>query len=215
MKPRLLFLSLALLLSGTLAAQAPVRVACIGDSITAGSGSSDRPTRSYPAILGALLGEGFEVRNFGLGGRTLGKNADRPYWREDYFAESQAWQPDIVVVKLGTNDSKPHNWDAPGGATTFEADLRELLDIYQNLPNRPRVYVCFPAWAADNGMGIRQEVIAGQIIPIISRVAAETGAGVIDLQTTLYGAAHLLPDGVHPNDLGYVLLAREVWQRIR
>lgn len=209
----LLLLSVVLIGAGSVAAQSVVRVACIGDSITAGSGSSDRQTKSYPAVLAALLGERYEVRNFGIGGRTLLKNGDRPYWAENFFRESQDFRPDIVVVKLGTNDSKPQNWDAH--AAEFESDLREMLTAYRDLPNRPRVYVCFPAWITDNGMGIRENVVAAEVIPIISRVAAETGVGVIDLHTTLYGAAHLLPDGVHPNDWGYMLLARDVYERIK
>jgi lysophospholipase L1-like esterase len=214
MKKRILLLFSLVLLGGTGAAgQSVVRVACIGDSITAGSGASDRQSRSYPAVLAALLGERYEVKNFGIGGRTLLKNGDRPYWVEDFFGESQAWRPDIVVVKLGTNDSKPQNWDTHGAE--FEADLRQMLTTYRDLPNRPKVYVCFPARIADNRMGIRESVVAAEIIPIISRVAAETGVSVIDLHTTLYQAPHLLPDGVHPNDLGYVLLARDVYERIK
>ena len=52
-------------------AQAVTRVACIGDSITYGTGLSNRATQAYPARLQALLGEDYEVRNFGNPGRGM------------------------------------------------------------------------------------------------------------------------------------------------
>ena len=62
-----------------------VRVACVGDSITYGSGIPDREHNSYPAQLQKLLGDGYEVRNFGVSGATLLKNGDKPYWKEKAF----------------------------------------------------------------------------------------------------------------------------------
>ena len=201
-----------LIFTGTVSAQQAVRVACVGDSITAGSGSSDREAKAYPVILGQLLGDRYEVRNFGIGGRTLLKNGDRPYWNEAFLQESLDYQPDIVVIKLGTNDSKPQNWDTYG--VEFEGNLREMLTQYKNLPSRPKVYACFPSWIV-NDRQIRESVIVTDIIPIISKVAAEVGVSVIDLHTTLYGMPHLIPDGVHPNDLGYLMIAHDVYQRIK
>jgi len=50
----------------------PIKVACVGDSITFGSGASDRNITAYPAVLQFLLGsEKFDVLNFGLGSATV------------------------------------------------------------------------------------------------------------------------------------------------
>ena len=206
-------LLLLVLLSVSGYTQARVKVACIGDSITAGAGATDREKTSYPPVLGVLLGENYEVRNFGIGGRTLLKQGDRPYWNEGFFQESQDFQPDIVIVKLGTNDTKPQNWDSY--SVEFEGNLREMLSIYKNLPSQPKVYVCYPIWAAQAEWGIRESVIASQVIPIIYKVATELNVSIIDLHTTLYGMPQLLPDGIHPNDLGYVLLAKDIYDRIK
>ena len=194
-------------------AQHPLRVACIGDSITEGSGSSDRATASYPAVLQKLLGDGYVVGNFGRSGRTLLKNGDFPYWNDPNFAASQEFAPDIVVIKLGTNDTKPQNWEKYGAE--FAGDLRALVDVYRNLPSQPKIYLCYPVWAERVNFSIRPEVLTAQVIPAIDRVARERRLSVIDLQTTLYGMPHLLPDGIHPNDLGYILVARDVYQRIK
>ena len=213
MRKWFLLLAATVLLAATGTAQQKTKVACVGNSITTGVGAQDRANDAYPAVLGRLLGDRYEVRNFGASGYTLLKKGDRPFWNHKYFQESQAFAPDIVVIKLGTNDSKPQNWDTH--AADFKADLTELVAVYQKLPSKPKIYLCFPTWVANDKMTIREKVIAAEIIPIISEVANETGASVIDLHKTLYGMPGLVPDGVHPNELGYVLIAKDVYDRIK
>jgi len=84
-----------------------VRVACVGDSITFGAGVEDRDKNHYPAVLGGLLGTSFDVRNFGRSGATLSSSGDLPYRDTDEFKAATAFAPDVVVIKLGTNDTKP------------------------------------------------------------------------------------------------------------
>lgn len=71
--------ALALFLSWDAAAEAPVKVACIGDSITYGLGLEDRDRDSYPAQLQRLLGAEYQVGNFGKSGATLLRHGHRPY----------------------------------------------------------------------------------------------------------------------------------------
>lgn len=47
------------------------------------------------------------VRNYGVSGRTLPKKGDYPYWKEAAYNQSRNWGPDVVIIRLGTNDSKP------------------------------------------------------------------------------------------------------------
>ena len=95
----------------TVAAQtdSKTRVACVGDSITYGAGVAGRESNSYPAVLGKLLGDKYEVKNFGVSGATLLKKGDNPYWRQGAFKKATDFKPNIVVIKLGTNDTKPQN----------------------------------------------------------------------------------------------------------
>src|SRR4051812_42639772 len=53
------------------AGQPPRKVAAIGDSITAGAGTLNRTTDSYPSQLAQMLGDQWEVKNFGVTGATL------------------------------------------------------------------------------------------------------------------------------------------------
>ena len=88
-------------------------VACIGDSITYGSGISDRANDSYPAQLGRMLWEfdpQWQTRNFGVSGATLLRNGDKPYVQQGAYNQALAAEPDVVIIKLGINDSKSWNW---------------------------------------------------------------------------------------------------------
>ena len=71
------FLSLCFLLVTTTYSE-PIRVACVGDSITFGYGIKDRDKMSYPAQLGKRLGNKYEVRNFGVNGHTLLSKGNAP-----------------------------------------------------------------------------------------------------------------------------------------
>ena len=91
-------------------ASEPIRVACIGNSITYGAFIPNREMNCYPAQLQAYLGDGYEVKNFGASGRTILSKGDYPYSETDTYKASLEYQPDIVLIKLGTNDTKPQNW---------------------------------------------------------------------------------------------------------
>lgn len=186
---------------------APVRVACLGDSITFGHGVADRAKNSYPAVLGQLLGAKYQTKNFGNSGATLLKKGDKPYWSLAEFKQAGEDAPGIVVIKLGTNDSKPQNWKH---REDFAADLAALVDHFAALPSKPKIFLCLPVPVYRTQWGINEAVVAGEIIPLIKKVAAEKKAGVIDLHAALAGRPELFPDHVHPNAAGAKLIAQAV-----
>ncbi|RAW00651.1 GDSL-type esterase/lipase family protein [Pseudochryseolinea flava] len=191
--------------------QTTVRVACVGNSIT--EGSEIEAGKRYPDQLQELLGEKFQVKNFGLGGRTLLKRGEAPYWNEKYFKEVMSWSPRIIVIKLGTNDSKPHNWKYKD---EFEADYRAFIQAFKNqIPSKKKIYVCTPVPAFKSAWGISDKVIKEEIVPIIERVAKEEEVFLIDLYTPLLGKGEYFPDGIHPNAAGANLIADVVYQAIK
>jgi lysophospholipase L1-like esterase len=197
------------LVAGCLAARPAVaqviKVACIGDSITEGAGVDNQTVNAYPVVLGRLLGTNYQTRNFGVSGRTLLRKGDYPYWNEAAFRNATNYGPDIVTIKLGTNDSKPYNWRYKD---QFARDLRDLIDVFANLPSHPRVLVCLPVPAYAVNFDINPEVIKNEIIPILKQVAREKGAMIVDLYTELSGRPDLFPDNIHPNAAGAALIAR-------
>jgi lysophospholipase L1-like esterase len=198
----LLFLCVALVARG----EEKVKVACVGDSITAGAGIND-PKQRYPAQLQEMLGAGYEVRNFGVSGRTMLKKGDAPYWKEKAFAQAKEFAPSVVVIKLGTNDTKPQNWRFKD---EFAADAKAMVQEFQNLPGKPKVYLCHPVPAFPGNFGIRDEVIKNEVNPAVDQVAKETGAEVIDLYAALADHKELFPDKVHPNGEGAKLMAETI-----
>ena len=109
------------------------RAACVGDSITYGCFVPGQPWNSYPRQLGRMLGRGYCVGNFGYTNRTALKIADHPYTAEKLYRQSLAFQPDLVLLMLGTNDTKAINWNAEA----YARDLGELIENYKSLESRP------------------------------------------------------------------------------
>jgi lysophospholipase L1-like esterase len=96
-----------------------IKVTCIGDSITAGSGDWQSGGISYCDKLRALLGDGYQIMNAGLSANTMFKDgrendgSPRSYWSSQTWIDAQNSQADIYTIMLGTNDSKMINWDSP------------------------------------------------------------------------------------------------------
>jgi len=80
---------------------APVRVACIGNSITYGYTLSNPTLDSYPAQLKNLLGSDYDVKNFGVSSRTMLKKGDYPYWNEPEFDQALHLIPILSSFYLG------------------------------------------------------------------------------------------------------------------
>ena len=182
---------------------AAVRVACIGDSITQGSGAAKG--KSYPAQLQALLGPSWLVGNFGVSGRTLLKKGDFPYWKEKAYQNALNFKPDVVIIMLGTNDTKPQNWQHEA---EFVADYTELVKSFLALESKPRVYVCRPCPVPEPGNFGINETNVKEEIKRIDALAVEMKLGVIDMHAALADKPQLLPDRVHPNTEGAAELAK-------
>lgn len=191
----------------------PIRVACIGDSITEGAGTSHPVFESYPAQLGARLGTRYEVRNFGVSGSTLLDQGDKPYRRESAFITARAFNPDVVVIALGTNDSKPQNWVH---RDQFVADYVALIRQFRDLPSHPRILICqpMPAWPP-SAWGISPEIIAGDLHRMIAEIAAQENVKLVDLYAPMTKYHKFTPDHVHPDARGAAILAKTVAHAIK
>ena len=186
-----------------------VRVACVGNSITDGHGIDMATAYGYPAELQKILGNDYWVKNFGVSGRTMLKSGDQPYMKEKAWADAQAFKPDVVVIKLGTNDSKPQNWQHKD---EFRRDLKQMIEAL-----RPaRILLCTPIPAFKSTWDISDSVIVNGIIPIQKKVAKKYGLQVIDLHTLFAGESEkMLTDGIHPDQKGARRLAEIVADAIK
>ncbi len=185
------------LLGGVLAGcgrpPAHTRIACEGDSITFGHKVDDRENRSYPAQLQALLGVGYEVRNFGFNGATLLAEGDYPFIATQAAADAVAYDPHVVVFMLGTNDAKRWNWKK---RENFVANGVDLLGRHR--PSARRI-LCLPPPDFPDQIGIQEEILIEEVIPELREVALSSGAEVIDLHTPFLDKPEWFPDQVHPS----------------
>jgi lysophospholipase L1-like esterase len=143
-----------------------------------------------------------------VNGATLLKKGDKPWWNLKAFTDALVFNPNVVIIKLGTNDSKPHNWKHKG---EFTADLTALVDHFQGLDSKPTIYLCSPAPVAKDRWGINEKTVKGEVIPIAEAVAKAKGLTVIDVYSALKPHLNLIPDGVHPNAEGAKILAKTVF----
>ncbi len=213
-------LSLLAVVSYAQARSAPIKVACIGNSITAGFGIPEekRQTHSYPAVLGSLLGDDYQVTNFGISGRTMLREVKGAWINSSYPRKLEELVPDIITLKLGTNDSKMNNWTFK---ESFEDDLRTFIAEFRQINPKVKIYLCLPAPAFDlhtkvlsTGDGISGTRIFNEIIPIIQKVAKDEGLPIIDLQTPLVTHIEYFPDGVHPNEAGAAAIAQLIYEQV-
>ena len=187
------------------------RVACIGNSITDGSGIDMADLKGYPAQLQKMLGSDYHVKNYGVGARCMMSTSDHPYMKEQAWRDAKAFCPDIVVIKLGTNDSKDFQWNQ----AQYEQDYQLMLDTLRSLPSKPRIYLCNPIRAFRDKWGITDSVIVNGVIPSIQKIAKKNKLTVIDLHSVVTDKADMTSDMIHPNEKGAGRMAEAIADVIR
>ena len=187
------------------------RIACVGDSITYGYSISNRNRNSYPAQLGKMLGNQWSVRNFGVSGATLLQKGDNPYLKTLEFNLAHEFKPNIVVILLGTNDSKPVNWKYK---SNYIKDYITLINRFKKIGGNPNICVCYPVPVYSKPGSTSDRIIRNELIPMINKIASQTNVKIIDLYTPLSNKQNLFPDSVHPNAEGLKIIAKEVFNEI-
>ena len=212
---------IALLLLAALALSIPQmygqkkKVACIGNSITFGHGITDREHLHYPAQLQQYLGDGYEVRNYGVSATTMLLKGDFPYVTTSQYKESLEWQPDIVLIKFGTNDTKSKNWKYKDD---FMADYQAFIDSYRNLPSHPRIILLTPirCFLPLTDWDIRGDYVEQMVRPMIEELAYKNNLDIINMNNLLGNTwdAGLLPDKLHPSALGAGWMALKAYNHL-
>lgn len=191
-------------------AQSKIRIACIGNSITYGSGLANRDKESYPAQLQAMLGDGYEVSNFGVSGATMLKKGNKPYWNTSEYQKAIGFNPDLVFIKLGTNDSKLINRAA---MADFERDYKDMIQVFLKMPHHPKVVLLLPVKAfSEDKFGISGTYIKTNVVPSIQKLAYEEGIPVLDLYSLFADKEDLLADKIHPNAKGDGFIAKRLYE---
>ena len=207
-------LMLLLVLPMLAAAQEKIKVACIGNSVTYGYGHKDPKATSYPTQLQQLLGEDYDVRNFGHSGATLLSKGHRPYINLPEYKAALEFAPDIAIIHLGLNDTDPRNW--PNYRDEFYGDYINIIEALRNANPKVEVYVCQMTpifhWHRRFKSGTRDWY--HQIQELIPTIAEYGKFEIIDLSRYLYNRPDLMPDALHPDAEGAGIIARQVYSAI-
>ncbi|MBM0660059.1 GDSL-type esterase/lipase family protein [Capnocytophaga genosp. AHN8471] len=214
MKKQLLFISALVLGSLGWGQRKPIKVACVGNSITYGYGIENREQNSYPSVLQRLLGKGYKVENFGHSGATLLSKGHRPYIQQEEYQKALAFAGDIVVIHLGINDTDPRNW--PNHRNDFVKDYLTLISSFKKA--NPKAHIVIARMSPLSHRHPRFESGTrdwhAEIQQAIALVAQQTNAQLIDFHEPLYHFPQMLPDAVHPNAQGAAILAQVVYGAI-
>jgi len=190
------------------------RVAAVGDSITYDMYIAATEGDFYPEQLEDLLGEGYAVHNFGVSNYAAQSSSDFPYETTEEYEESLDFNPEIVIIMLGTNDTKATNWN---GADQFKEEYEALLKNYQDLTSVSRIILASPPPAF-----IENDVISGSIDPgvvinvrdVVEETADEFGLEFVDVYEEMQNHSEYFPDGIHPDEEGSEALAELFYQQI-
>ncbi len=180
-----------------------IRVACVGDSITCGT--------SYPDDLWLMLGSKYVIGNFGNNGATVFLNSTNPYMETPALKAAKQFQPQIVIIMLGTNDADPTLNESN---TVFVADYVKLVSQFEGLASKPKVWIVNPPPIFNNTVGLNGEFLVQSILPGIVQVSLSTGASVIDAYTPLVNHSAYFLDGVHPDVNGSMIVASTVYDAL-
>ncbi|MBN2235067.1 MAG: hypothetical protein JW706_07950, partial [Opitutales bacterium] len=189
--------------------EAEVKVACIGDSITAGYPNPG----GFPPVLDGKLPDNYTVVNYGKRGATaLGPGrGSSPYISTTEYANAIKSGAGIVVIMLGTNDSNNTSWVHE---SHFKEDLGKIVNNFLNLSHHPKVYLAstLPSFTTSEKINsLRIETLIG---PRIRDLSNELGVQGIDTFTHFIDKKSLFIDGTHPKSEGHNILAQVIHDAI-
>lgn len=200
-----------------------ITVACVGDSITQGTGSSTASKYSYPARLQELLGKGFKVVNCGKASSyVMGldsvynvKKSSPNLWYPNTaeYTKLKNSEADIVIVMLGTNDAR--SMTNPMAIDDFVSAYKALIADFQTIETKPEIYLSsmIPATNAD----ITNQGTVYILPDVIKGIAKELGLPFIPTHETLHDYYSVMldyNDRVHPNDESYPALAINFYNEV-
>ena len=182
----------------------PIRVACVGDSITEITG--------YPSDLQSMLGSNYSVGNFGVTGSTVLLNSWEPYMNQTAFQKAEDFDPQIVIVMLGTNDDlqslQPYN-------DSFEGDYATLINSFMQLPGDQQIYVATSPPILSNDTDLNPAYLNNVLIPKTQDLANQMNLTTINVHDAFgNNPAYFREDGIHPNSDGAQIIASQVYNAI-
>ena len=194
---------LALAFRGAIHAEETIRVACVGDSITEGSG--------YPFQLHLMLGSDYTVGNFGVSGSTVSLDSAKPYMNESKFKEALDFNPDIIIIMLGTNDANP---EITPNETGFDTDYSHLVSAFQQLEGKQLIWIAKSPPIFAHNSSYNNTILVTTFLPEIENLSDQLNLPTVDIYDVLRNRSEYFADGVHPTSDGAAVIAANVYDAI-
>jgi len=182
----------------------PIQVALVGDSITG--------DYTYPSDLQEMLGDNYSVGNFGSSGSTVSLSSWKPYMDQPVFQSALNFEPNIVVIMLGTNDDLQslHQYNQ-----TFQSDYAQLICAFQKLASKPQIWIATSPPIFSNSTDLSPAYMQNTIIPLTEGLAIHMNLPIINVNAAFGNqSSYFQSDGVHPNSQGSAFIANQVYLAI-
>lgn len=200
-----------------------LKINFLGDSITEGHGCSCEAARFSDRIAAEY---GAVTRNYGIGGTRLAHQntpSENPRHDLDFPSRVVEMAPDadVVVVFGGTNDfghgDAPFGTPADRTADTFCGALHELYTSLLEKYPAAQFVIITPLHRATECIPNMHGKVLKDYVEEIRRAAEYYSLPVLDLYAE-YGVQPAvpvmkdmyMPDGLHPNDAGHVILTNKI-----
>ncbi len=192
-----------------------IRIACIGDSITFGSEidamGNHRETDCYPARLPSLLGERYQVGNFGRPGARVRAQSKNPYLGSEQYRKALAFNPDVVIIALGINDAVDNPTESD-----FINGYQQLIEALKAVPSHPKIWMAglmpVSVWKANFSTIYPMHGVIGSWL---EQIARNNRLELIDLYSPLHRHPEVYwQDGIHPDREGQSLIAETIYSAI-
>lgn len=184
-----------------------IKVGCVGDSNTYGAEATDRSQYAWPVQIRGMLGNKYETRNFGVNGALMMNHLNDAWKNKTAYSDNKSYNPNVIVIALGTNDSKDGYWDA----VKFKNSYVDLINEFKSYSAEPEIYMAIPIKAYSSTWFINDQTIREKVIPTMKEISKEMGLPLIDLYSVTNNIASLMAtDGIHPRDEGLRIMARKI-----
>ncbi|MFT6147362.1 MAG: hypothetical protein ACJAUH_000039 [Saprospiraceae bacterium] len=189
-----------------------LKIALIGDQMVLGKKVKNEENHTYPIQLKSLLGENFILETFAVKDATVLRKGNKPIWQDTLFQDAQDFQPDIVIIHLGWNDTKIRNWWRHGDE--FVTNYEEIIDTFLALESQPKVILCRPTRIFDIVNGMNDSTLTIGVLPDIDSLGAWKNLELINLYEILAHRGDLFKEGVYPNKTACRIMAETIYDAV-
>ncbi len=187
-----------------------IKVAAVGDSLTYGYGLENRREEAYPSVLLDLLGSHYQVSNYGMSGRSLLSTSDYPYLQEKNAQASLQSDADIVIIMIGSNDSRAAYWNKE----QFIKEYRAFAEAYLQMASQPEVFLVAPPHVPTSRFGLNNDIVRDELQAIVAETATDLGVHFVNLYPVTEGKMDYYSDGLHLTPLGNQVIAQEIFSAL-